>query len=122
MEKTAGAAKGGGKKMSVFRKIGVVACAGLLAGACAGRVRAPEVQLAGVEVGGIALRGATMIAELDIKNPNSFRIETDSITYELEAANPSDANSWSRVSLGTVTDRIRIGDGDETKVEIPIDF
>ena len=90
--------------------------------ACVGRVRAPEVQLVGVKVGGIGLRGATMIAELDIRNPNSFSIETDSITYELEAANPSDATSWSRVTLGSYTQRIQIGDGDRTEVEVPIEF
>jgi LEA14-like dessication related protein len=76
----------------------------------------------GVKVGGIGLRGATMIAELNIRNPNSFRIETDSITYELEASNPGDTSNWSRVSLGSYTQRVRINDGEETDVEIPIDF
>ena len=107
--------------MRVFRTIRIMAAVGILAAGCVGRVRAPEVELMGVKVGGIGLRGATMIAELNIKNPNSFRIETDSITYELEASNPGDTN-WSRVSLGSYTQRVRIDDGDETEVEIPIDF
>jgi hypothetical protein len=47
--------------------------------------------------------------------------ETDSITYELEASNPGDT-TWSRVSLGSYTQRVRIDDGDEIEVEIPIDF
>jgi LEA14-like dessication related protein len=106
-----------------LRTLAVAALVGMTAGACVGRaVRAPVVQLVGVKVGGIGLRGATMIAELNIKNPNSFDIETDSITYELEASNPSDATNWSRVSLGTYSQRVRISDGDETEVEIPIDF
>jgi LEA14-like dessication related protein len=63
-----------------------------------------------------------MIAELNIKNPNSFDIETDSISYELEASDPGNATNWSRVSLGTYNQRVRIDEGDATEVEIPIEF
>ena len=92
------------------------------AGACSSAIKQPEVNLLSIGVGGIGLRGATLIANVEIANPNSFAIETDSISYDLEAANPSDASSWTRVSMGTVTERIKVDDHGRTRVEIPIEF
>lgn len=94
---------------------------GTLAG-CVGKVRQPEVQLAGVRVGGLGLRGATLIADLEIKNPNSFTIETDSIIYTFEAADPNNSGAWSQVTQGNYNQRIQIKDGGKTSVEVPIEF
>lgn len=104
------------------RMFGSILLASALAAGCSSVVKQPEVTLTSIEVGGIGLRGATLIAHLDVGNPNSFDIETDSIVYELEAASPSDATSWSRITQGTVTQRIKIDDNNKTKVEIPIEF
>ena len=93
----------------------------MLAG-CIGKVRQPEVQLAGVRVGGLGLRGATLIADLEIKNPNSFTIETDSIVYTFEAADPNQAGGWSQVTQGNYNQRIQVKDGGKTAVEVPIEF
>lgn len=95
--------------------------AGMGAG-CSAALKQPEIELASLSVGGIGLRGATLIAHVDIRNPNSFDLETDSITYELEAADASDAGSWSRVTQGTVTERIKVNNHGHTRVEIPIEF
>ena len=100
--------------------IATLLCAGV--GACAGRVREPEVNLAGVEVAGIGLRGATLIADLEIKNPNDFTIETDSVTYTFEAASPNSATTWSQVTQGAFTQRVQVKDGGTTKVQVPIEF
>ena len=100
----------------------VIAGVALLLGACSSAIKTPEIVLTSIDVGGIGLRGATLVANLEIANPNDFDIETDSIAYELEAANPSEAGSYSRVTQGTVTQRIKVNDNDRTRVEIPIEF
>lgn len=99
-----------------------VIAAALVFGACANAIKSPEITLASIDVAGIGLRGATLIANLDIENPNGFDIETDSIVYELEAASPTDASSYTRVTQGSVTERIKVSDNNRTRVEIPIEF
>ena len=92
------------------------------AAGCVGRVRQPEGRLAGVSVGGFGLRGATLLAELDIINPNDFDIETDSIAYEMEASEPGSSATFTRVTQATYTQRIKVDDNGHSKVEIPIEF
>ncbi|MGQ0560884.1 MAG: LEA type 2 family protein [Gemmatimonadota bacterium] len=94
----------------------------LMVAACSSAVKQPEVVLSSIDIAGIGLRGATLIANLEVANPNDFEIETDSISFELEAANPTEADSWSRVSRGTVTERITVDDHDRTIVQIPVEF
>jgi LEA14-like dessication related protein len=96
--------------------------ASMLGSACASAVRRPEIELAGIRVGGIGLRGATLIAELDINNPNDFTIETDSIAYQLFANTSSDSEKWQPVLQRTYTQRIVIPEDERTRVEIPIEF
>lgn len=100
---------------------GLLAVAVLAAG-CSSAIKQPEVNLLSIGVGGIGLRGATLIANVEIANPNSFSIEADSISYDLEAADPSNASSWTPVTTGTVTERIKVKDHGRTRVEIPIEF
>jgi LEA14-like dessication related protein len=101
---------------------GAVITAALLGTGCSSAVKQPEISLASLSVGGIGLRGATLVAHVDIRNPNSFDLETDSITYELEAADANDPNRWARVSQGVVSERIKVDDHGRTTVEIPIEF
>ena len=90
--------------------------------ACIGRVKKPEVELTAVRVAGVGLKGATLIADLDINNQNDFNIETDSIAYELFASTSADNGNWSQVLKRTYTQRIQIGRENSSKVEIPIEF
>ncbi|HEY0674553.1 MAG TPA: LEA type 2 family protein [Longimicrobiales bacterium] len=94
---------------------------GLVGSGCAS-VRRPEIELTGVRVGGIGLRGASLIAELDINNQNDFDIETDSIAYRLFANTSSDGSTWEPVLQRTMTQRILIEEDKTTRVEIPIEF
>ena len=103
-------------------RIVLVALLGMFVAACIGRVRAPVIELRDIRFGGIGLRGATLIAELDIDNPNDFAIETDSITFEFAASNPGETDHWTPVTQGTHTRRIRIDEERNTIVEIPIEF
>jgi LEA14-like dessication related protein len=86
-----------------------------------GSVKRPEIELAGVRVAGIGLRGASLIADLDINNPNDFDIETDSITYQL-SGNTSGDGTWQPMFQRTYAQRIVIPEDQRTRVEIPIEF
>ena len=86
------------------------------------RVHAPDVELTDVRFAGIGLHGITLIAELGIENPNGFAIEADSISFELEAANPERRGAWSRVTSGTKRERFRVEEHDTAKAAVPIQF
>lgn len=93
-----------------------------VAAGCIGRVRKPEVTLNAVRVAGIGLRGASLVAELDINNRNDFTIETDSIRYELFANTSGDGTNYAPVLQRTFTQRVVIDEDKTTRVEIPIEF
>jgi LEA14-like dessication related protein len=96
---------------------------GLLAG-CIGRVRQPEINLTGVRLSGLGLRGGSLLAELEIKNPNGFDVETRSITYDLQVSDRDAENkeTWIQFAKGTLEDKIKVADHGTTKVQIPIEF
>lgn len=100
------------------RTLGII---GALAIACTGCLQAPIVDLMGVRVSGIGLRGITMIAELNVDNPNRFTIQADSITFQLEASSPREPGMWTLVTSGTNRQNIRIEGENSTRVEIPIE-
>lgn len=87
---------------------------------CIGRVKQPEVKLMDVRVAGIGLRGATLVADVEIANPNDVKVETDSITYLFEASDPAGTGTWSKVTQGTYSQRIEVNDNSRTQVEIPL--
>jgi LEA14-like dessication related protein len=90
--------------------------------ACSELVRAPVVELTGVRVRSIGLRGATLLAQLEIENPNRFAIETDSITFQFEASDVRERGTWKRVTSGTNVEQHRVEKESRATVEIPIDF
>lgn len=94
----------------------------IVAAACGELVRAPVVELTGVRVRSIGLRGATLLARLEIDNPNRFAIETDSITFHFEASDVRQPGSWKRVTSGTNVQQHRVEKQGQAEVEIPIDF
>jgi LEA14-like dessication related protein len=100
----------------------VVALLAIVVAGCIGRVRKPEVVLNTVRVAGIGLRGASLIAELDINNQNDFDIETDSISYQLFANTSGDGTTWAPVLERTWAQRVMIKEEQTTRVEIPIEF
>jgi LEA14-like dessication related protein len=75
-----------------------------------------------VRFAGIGLRGATMIADLRIENPNEFPIQTDSITFTLEASAPGEPGKWTRVTSGANHERLRIGAQSTTTAGVPIEL
>jgi LEA14-like dessication related protein len=104
------------------KMLGFALVASMIATSCGGAVKRPEIELVGMRLGGIGLRGASLVAELDITNPNDFTIETDSVAYRLFANTSSSGDSWQPVLQRTHTQRIVIPEDEKTRVEIPIEF
>ncbi len=100
---------------------GILLLVSVLASACT-TVRRPEIELTGVRLGGVGLRGATLVAELQIDNRNDFDIETDSIMYRLFANTSAEGTQWEPVLQRTFTQRIVVPEEEVTLVEIPIEF
>jgi LEA14-like dessication related protein len=94
----------------------------LASAACAGAYQQPEVQLEGVRVGGIGLRGGTLYAQVLISNPNRFDLETRSLNYDLELQDPDQPGQWVSFAQGVIDERVRVGRGSSTIVEVPITF
>jgi LEA14-like dessication related protein len=85
-------------------------------------MRAPEVDLTRVRVGGIGFQGATLLAELRVENPNRFGIETDSVTFEMQAQDASTNSTFTTVAAGTYPERFRVAKQGMSRVEIPIEL
>lgn len=98
------------------------ALVGTLAG-CSHAFREPQVSLANVVTGGFGLKGGSVVAQLEVKNPNPFTLSTRSIEYKFEVLDASKSDtSWVSVTKGTIDKPIRVGSNDRTIVEIPIEF
>ena len=100
----------------------VAVTATLSALASASCMRAPEVDLTRVRVAGIGFQGATLAAELNVENPNRFGIETDSVTFDLQAQDASAGNTWEHVAAGTHAQTFRVAGRSSERVEIPIEL
>jgi len=94
----------------------------LTAAACSAMFERPRVHLTDVRVGGLGLRGATVIAELAVVNPNSFDVEMEGLTYDLEISDPAGEGGWTRFAEGSWDERLRVRSGDSVSVDIPIEF
>ena len=100
----------------------MVLFAAMLAG-CASVVRQPEIRLVGVSVGGLGLRGGTVVAEIEITNPNSFDIETRSISYDLKLTQTDTSKGeWMDFAKGEYTKTFKVRENDTATLEIPIEF
>src|SRR5690242_10377319 len=86
---------------------------------CSSAFRQPEVQLVGVQPGGIGLRGGSLVARVEVHNPNSFGLKTESVAYNFEILDSSKSDTtWVPVTKGTIDKPLEVGGGDRTIVEI----
>jgi LEA14-like dessication related protein len=109
----------------MFKRYRPAALAGLLvaltAAACAGP-RQPEVSVEGIRVGGIGLRGGTLFAQVLVTNPNSFDLETRSVTYDLQVPHATEAGEWISFAQGTIDEQVRIERRSSRILEVPVHF
>jgi LEA14-like dessication related protein len=93
----------------------------MTAAACAGP-RQPEVRLEGVRIGGIGLRGGTLIFQVLVTNPNSFDLETRSLSYHLQLPHPTETGEWVSFAEGVMEESIRIDRRSAKILEVPVQF
>jgi LEA14-like dessication related protein len=84
----------------------------------------PDVRLDGLRLAGLGTRGGTVYAQLHIANPNGYRLEAASLSYDLELAEPSGTEDldWVRFADGEYARTVSIEAHDSTVVEVPVDF
>ena len=101
--------------------VGVVALSTVV-GACSHAFRQPQVTLTGLTLGGIGLKGGLVYADVAVKNPNRYTLETDRITYDLRVQDPNNAGNWLPFTTGAYTNQIKVGSGQTTTLQVPIQF
>lgn len=101
--------------------VAIVACSTVL-GACSHVFRQPQVTLTGMELGGIGLKGGLIYAHVAVKNPNHYTLGTDRITYDLRVQDPSNPSNWLPFTAGTYAQEVRVGSGQTTDLQVPIQF
>jgi LEA14-like dessication related protein len=103
------------------RTILAAAVAVLATAACAGPQQ-PEVQLEGIRIGGLGLRGGTLIAQVMVRNPNPFDLETSALNYNLQVAHPNTPGQWVSFAEGSIDERVRVERRSSKILEVPIQF
>ncbi|HEY8483397.1 MAG TPA: LEA type 2 family protein [Longimicrobiales bacterium] len=102
----------------------------LLAAACGPLARAafkePEIQLSGLRIGGLGLKGGLVYVKLHIENPNSFDIESLNLTYDLQLRDPEaearGGDGWVSLAQGSFDETVEVRGESSTEVEIPVRF
>lgn len=105
-----------------FRLGSLLVAVAMLGTGCSTVFKQPEVRLENVSLSGVGLRGASLVARLNIDNPNGFDLETRSMTYDLELQDPDSVGKWVPLARDTINQKIEVGSNSAEVVEIPIDF
>lgn len=108
-----------------LRKAVLLPLLAVLAGGCGSSVfQQPEVVLEGVQIGGLGLRGGTLMVHLEIVNPNRFALNANQLRYELALRDPEEDNdtTWVPFATGTYDVPFSVAARDTARVAIPIEF
>lgn len=91
---------------------------------CAGSFRQPEVNLQGVEIGGLGLRGGTLVVNVEIINPNRFALSANQLRYDLQIGGSEEPGDtvWTQFASGTYDQPFSVPAGDTATVAIPVEF
>jgi LEA14-like dessication related protein len=111
------------RRMSI-PAIGALLLAIALGGCASGMYTQPEVTLQGVQLGGLGLRGGTLLVNLKIVNPNRFALNASSLRYDLSIADSrrADDPTWVDFASGIFDQPFTVGARDSATVQIPIEF
>lgn len=93
--------------------------------ACGGSVfKQPQVDLEGVQIGGLGLRGGTLIVNLRVQNPNRFTLNANELRYELALRRPGDAadTTWVDFASGVHSEPFSVAAGATEVVQVPVEF
>jgi LEA14-like dessication related protein len=106
------------------RRGAAAAALALLSTGCFASFRQPEVRLDALRLAAVDLRGGRLYGQLQVVNPNSYRLEAASISYDLEFGSGSvdGGSGWVRLAQGELTETLAVPARDSILVEVPIDF
>jgi LEA14-like dessication related protein len=76
----------------------------------------PVVRLQNVKVNGVGLTGGNLDVQLNVYNPNGFRLDATRLTYGVQIGNEV------QLATGAVDSRFTVQAGDSTMVTIPVSF
>lgn len=95
-----------------------------VAGGCTSVFNQPEVTLQSVQVGGLGIRGGTLLVNVEVINPNSFSLSADELTYQLAVSDPEEPqdSAWIDFASGTYDQAFSVGARDTAVVQIPVEF
>lgn len=113
--------------MRIAVRLRAVCCALLVLAlaACGGSVfRQPQVTLQSVQIGGLGLRGGTLLVSLEVVNPNRFALHANQLSYQLALRDPEETadSAWVDFATGTYDQPFSVESGDTAQVQIPVDF
>lgn len=111
------------RRLYPFR-LAVLALTLLLTGCLGSMFRQPTVTLENVQVGGLGLRGGTLLVNLRVQNPNSFSLNADQLRYDLAIRDPDvpGDSAWVEFATGTHDQPFSVGAGATEVVQIPVEF
>ena len=111
-----------------YRKFFGAALSVLLAGSASGCASAvfdqPQVTLENVQLGGLGLRGGTLLVSLQVINPNRFSLNAEQLTYNLALRDPGEVTdtTWIDFATGTYSEGFSVPARDTAVVQIPVEF
>lgn len=97
----------------------------LLLAACGGGLfQQPQVDLESVQLGGLGLRGGTLLVNLSVVNPNRFALSAGQLHYDLALGDSDEAGdtAWIDFASGTHSEPVRVEAHDTAIVPIPVEF
>lgn len=96
----------------------------LLAGCGTFGFRQPKVTLDSVQLGGLGLRGGTLLVSLRVENPNGFALNAERLRYDLALRDPDEAgdSAWIDFASGTFDQEFSVGARTTETVQIPVEF
>lgn len=106
-------------------RFGLLLLVAALSSGCASAVfNQPEVTLQTVQVGGLGIRGGTLLVHVQVINPNRFALSADELTYQLSVSDPEQRTdtTWIDFATGTYDQGFSVGARDTAVVQIPVEF
>jgi LEA14-like dessication related protein len=96
----------------------------VLAGCASSFFKQPQVTLDGVQLGGLGLRGGTLLVNLRVVNPNGFALNANRLNYSLAINNSDELGDtvWVDFAEGVYDRPFSVASHETATVQIPVEF
>ncbi len=91
--------------------------------ACFPSFQQPDVRLESIRLGALGFRGATLVAQVVVTNPNRYQLRSTALNYAIELRDPAgeSGQSWVRLAEGLLDGEVGVAANDSAFVEVPIE-